>query len=274
MLDYNKVLQQLVYEIDDVFKNEVSDYKGRVVNAQHVKNYLFSSYYRIQEIVQHTYSKVDPNKKILDIGIGYGFYDIILKDNFYLNITGMEIKSNMPAYCRLTQLHNIEIISEELSKKPTSIPDNSFDFVILSEVIEHLRISPFRALLEIKRILKPQGFLLLTTPNIARLPNVLKLLSGTNIIETFPNDDNDIVHITDEMSHIREYTMQELKILIEQAGYEIIKAEYSLSSDRINPAQTLSFKRTLFQCSLLFVLKFTPHLRSQILILAQNKKAE
>lgn len=269
MLRIGSTLQQIVREIDEVFDKEVRDYRGKVVNAEHVTNYLFTSYYRIQEIVEHI-SKIGPGKMILDIGIGYGFYDIILKKDFGLDVIGMEIERNIPAYCLLPKLHNIQVIPGELSKKPSSIPDNSFDVVILAEVIEHLRISPLRALLEIKRLLKPEGLLILTTPNIARLSNVLTLLAGRNIVEMLPDDDTEISHITDRMTHIREYTMHELKMLIERAGYEIIRAKYSLSSNRIPPGQNLNWKQKSMRIMLMPVLKIVLTLRSSIVILAQK----
>ena len=95
--------------------------------------------------------------------------------------------------------------------------DDSLDTVILAEVLEHLRISPMTALREIHRILKPGGHLILTTPNIARLANLAYLLLGRNIVEPFPEDDSDLEHITDKVSHIREYTMHELKQLVGRA---------------------------------------------------------
>ncbi len=43
------------------------------------------------------------------------------------------------------------------------IPDNHFDFVLCTEVLEHT-LNPFYAVAEIHRILKPGGFLFLSTP--------------------------------------------------------------------------------------------------------------
>ena len=45
--------------------------------------------------------------------------------------------------------------------------DSSFDVVLLCEVIEHLIEDPVRVLREVRRVLKPNGTLILTTPNVA-----------------------------------------------------------------------------------------------------------
>ena len=51
--------------------------------------------------------------------------------------------------------------------------DGSFDVVIFGEIIEHLLNDPCKVLREIKRFLKPNGSLILTTPNVARLKKYL-----------------------------------------------------------------------------------------------------
>jgi SAM-dependent methyltransferase len=57
-------------------------------------------------------------------------------------------------------------------------PDESFDLVVLTEVIEHLE-NHRAALGEVARVLRPGGHLILTTPNIMRLDSRLGfMLSG------------------------------------------------------------------------------------------------
>ena len=60
-----------------------------------------------------------------------------------------------------SQLFNIEM-------EQFPYDDDSFDVVLFCEIIEHLTADPIASLREIKRVLRPDGVLVLTTPNAAR----------------------------------------------------------------------------------------------------------
>lgn len=62
-------------------------------------------------------------------------------------------------------------------EKPFKVKSNFFDLCIALEIIEHLFDTDF-FLQEIHRVLRPGGFLILSTPNLASLPNRFKLLLG------------------------------------------------------------------------------------------------
>jgi SAM-dependent methyltransferase len=60
---------------------------------------------------------------------------------------------------------------------PLPFNDQSFDFIFVGDVIEHL-FSPDHLLQEIGRLLRPGGYAVLTTPNLASWRNRLVLLFG------------------------------------------------------------------------------------------------
>ncbi len=64
-------------------------------------------------------------------------------------------------------------------------PDDSFDVVLFCEMLEHMLMDPMHTLREIHRVLKPGGALVLTTPNVARIENVLRLLHGANMYDPY-----------------------------------------------------------------------------------------
>ncbi len=100
-------------------------------------------------------------------------------------------------------------------------PNHSFDVVLFCEVIEHLTKDPMQALLNAKKALKQNGHLILTTPNVARLENVSKLMAGANIYDPYSG------HGT-YGRHNREYNKRELYLLLTHLGFDI---EIMFSSD-------------------------------------------
>lgn len=92
--------------------------------------------------------------------------------------------------------------------------DNSFDVVLFCEIIEHLLFDPVHALAEIRRVLKPGGDLIVTTPNVVRLENVRKIIAGENVYD--PYSDHGPYG-----RHNREYTQQDLFSLLSCNGFTV-----------------------------------------------------
>jgi SAM-dependent methyltransferase len=92
--------------------------------------------------------------------------------------------------------------------------DNSFDVVLFCEIIEHLLSDPVHALLEIRRVLKPGGILVLTTPNVSRLDNVRKVIAGENIYDPYSG-------YGPYGRHNREYTPRDLVSLLSANGFNV-----------------------------------------------------
>ncbi len=122
----------------------------------------------------------------------------------------------------------IKICNIETDKFP--FDDNFFDFVLCTEVLEHLPQSPVWAINEMHRVLKPQGKLLLTTPNIARSINRAKLLLGKSV--TYPLHqvlDNEGLGSNIYHRHNREYTLNEVTTLMRHTNFSVERAAHFVS---------------------------------------------
>jgi SAM-dependent methyltransferase len=102
-------------------------------------------------------------------------------------------------------------VNIEIAKLPYA--DASFDYMVFCEVLEHLTNDPMRALMELKRVLKPGGHMILTTPNAARLENVVAFIEGRNIYDQYSA-------YGPYGRHNREYTRTELHKLMTACGFE------------------------------------------------------
>ncbi|WP_327404309.1 class I SAM-dependent methyltransferase [Streptomyces sp. NBC_01288] len=98
----------------------------------------------------------------------------------------------------------------------------SADAVLFSEVIEHL-VDPDTALAEIRRVLRPGGHLMLSTPNLAAWYNRALLLAGVQPV--FSEVSLRAIHGRpgkEVVGHLRLYTPRALREFVTAAGFEVV----------------------------------------------------
>jgi 2-polyprenyl-3-methyl-5-hydroxy-6-metoxy-1,4-benzoquinol methylase len=78
-------------------------------------------------------------------------------------------------------------------------------------------MNPLHCLREINRCLKPNGILITTTPNVARLGNVFAIIDGASIYDPYSG-------FGPYGRHNREYSLTELNKLLEFAGFKSTKS--------------------------------------------------
>jgi glycosyltransferase involved in cell wall biosynthesis/SAM-dependent methyltransferase len=103
-------------------------------------------------------------------------------------------------------------------------PPEHFSTVLCCELLEHLPSDPMHMMGEINRILKPDGHLVLTTPNIASLRALAGILQGFHPM-LFPAYIRPKESGEADARHAREYTAPEIKALLEDSGFEVTLLE-------------------------------------------------
>lgn len=162
----------------------------------------------------------EETRRGLDIGICYGLIDVVLADEFGVQIEGSELPFNINAYCAIPLNRGLRVTPWDLTFPPP-FERETFSFVVLMEVLEHLKLPPRRTISRISSLIEPGGRLILTTPNIARQGNIEALQRGRNIVETYREDLPEGVDVTDYVAHIREYTISEVVEHVEHAGLTV-----------------------------------------------------
>jgi glycosyltransferase involved in cell wall biosynthesis/SAM-dependent methyltransferase len=102
--------------------------------------------------------------------------------------------------------------------------DGYFSTVLCCELIEHLFEDPMHLMSEVNRILKPGGYLVLTTPNIVSLRAIAGLLQGYQP-GLFPSYIRPRAGGEVDARHNREYTPREIQDLLENSGFEVTLLE-------------------------------------------------
>jgi len=112
----------------------------------------------------------------------------------------------------LVEVANVNIEDERLP-----FAKNEFDLVLSFEVFEHMSKDPMYSIMEINRVLKPNGKLILTTPNITSYIGLERMMSGNP-----PYLFSDFMMSRSTNRHNKEWGALELKLFIENAGFKVI----------------------------------------------------
>ena len=119
----------------------------------------------------------------------------------------------------------ISMALADVESEPFPFPDESFDVVLASEIIEHLHYNPYRLLRESFRVLKPGGRILITTPNINRLENLIRMIRGRTIHSEISGRFYESFSSILSARHIREYSASDLAYMLEGQNKEMYRFE-------------------------------------------------
>lgn len=119
---------------------------------------------------------------LLDIGCADGEITAALKTALGAkDVYGIEI---IPKYAEAAMQRGIKVFDVDVDFSDIPLQSSSCEAVFCGEIIEHL-INVEHLLDEIHRVLKPGGFCILTTPNLACWYNRLALLAGFQTYATW-----------------------------------------------------------------------------------------
>lgn len=166
---------------------------------------------RPSEIFDTASSALKGANRILDVGCGDGHFALHVKDKFD-KIYGAEIAKEA-ALVAQTQSVFASVMDLNLS---LSFKDNTFDTVTCLDVIEHL-LDPASLTAEMYRVLRPDGQLVLTTPNIRNFRNLYTLIFKG----IFPHTSSDT--FVWGGGHLHFFTREDIKNILKKAGFKRIE---------------------------------------------------
>jgi SAM-dependent methyltransferase len=197
----------------------------------------------VQEVQLIADASPDRTAAVIDVGGGLGINLLVLRalgwsgtlvlvDRLTEYTAGNRMGESSRA---LELLRTADVTTNQLDIWPEcSLPyaDGSFDVATTFDVIEHLPGHPLRQLIEMRRVLAPQGHCIVGAPNATSLMKRLHLARGSHPYMPFEEWLSD-----DYIFHYREYTKGEYCALMERAGYRVVES-------RMSDAVTMSRART------------------------------
>lgn len=157
-------------------------------------------------------NEIKKNDIVLDLGCGNGMHSIkIAKTCKEIIAIDSDIRQlEIGEYLSKEQnINNIKFIQNNLENK-LPFNNNYFDKILCLDVLEHL-YNREMCLLEIKRVLKPNGIVFISVPNKNTSWKKLQRKMGLNY---FSDPDHKI-----------EYSLQEIQQQLTNMGFKIVKLE-------------------------------------------------
>ena len=160
-----------------------------------------------------TYQLAAGGQSLLDIGCGEGELIQLLKGKYQeiwgIDIAGPRIERVQKEFVDEPNIH----VTTADANEHLNFDDASFDTIIAIAILEHV-FDPYHFVRECHRLLKKDGQLIAQVPNVAFLPNRVKMLTGR-----LPVTSGEIGW---DGGHLHYFTRTALKDLCSKQGFKVV----------------------------------------------------
>jgi len=201
-----------------------------------------------------------PTDRTLDVGIFPGYFTLSLLHMGY-DVQGVDLDPDRMLEAAAEP--RLRLKRCNIDGEPLPYPDGSFDVVLFSAVLEHLRINPLQTMREFHRVLAPGGRIFVQTPNLGYWLCRARVLLGRG----FDESPTIVYRRFEELGHpghIRVYQMSELLELVRYVGFSVQHRGWSHFRRRL-PRRPRAVLDALFG--------IVPSMRRQLVVTAVKRDA-
>jgi SAM-dependent methyltransferase len=202
----------LKFAVDELVRQQTEQWYEEYLRDKAPADYKAPKYPRydlFMKLICHESKK----SKILDIGCGIGDVLHKLRESGYENLVGYDFSELAAVFARK---RGFEVIVGDISDVDSlSSLGNDYDLIIMGDILEHI-FAPRRTLLNVRKLLKTNGKLLLSVPNAGWFMNGIllsffpKYMSLSNSIGVW--------------THVNQYTFWLIERQLESCGFFIEKS--------------------------------------------------
>lgn len=167
----------------------------------------------INGAIKWVYDRVEDGKILLDFGCSTGYFGAAIKQKG-LRVYGAEISNDrFEAEKVLDGVYSFDLDQTW----PDNVYERKYDYVLFGDVLEHTK-DPTQVLKKTLKLLKKDGKIFVSIPNIAHMSVRLELLEGKFIYEPMGILDN---------THLQYFTLETFKEVARNAGLEAELVDYT-----------------------------------------------
>lgn len=207
-----KSVEEKMYNIKDIYEN--SDIYKEASSER--RDYIKFSYNRFSFIIEQIKkSGIKFTSPVLDVASGECvFYPIV---NKYLTNLLPYYATNYDHYKSLNVDGDEIPVSHFLCEEGTiEHTDDFFSTIFFFDVIEHLIKDPIKPFVEMNRVLRKNGYLIISTPNASSFFKIFSIMRG----EASASSNSITKNINDR--HNREFTVDEICKISKITGFEVV----------------------------------------------------
>ena len=160
---------------------------------------------------------VKPGTVVLECGCAYGMMTRYMKEVLGCRVVILELEQEAFQAAR-EYADGGYCVDLETNHWMESIPDNTFDYIIYADVLEHLR-DPESVLRKMRRLLKEDGSVLISVPNVAHGDIIMNLLCDQFTYTSLGLLDN---------THIHLFARKNLYDMVQAAGYYMAEEDCTM----------------------------------------------
>ncbi len=214
------------FPLSEDSKQYLRSFQGIFPDSSQAEQYLFDSWERMQLVLRWLQQLAERGvKSVLELGANPYYLTLLMRKYFdfdlqLANFFGDSSKNGQAMQTAESGSERHEFPYHHFNLEVDRYPyeDAIFDCVIFCEILEHLLLNPDFAISEQRRILRPGGYLILTTPNSARLANLVRLIRGKNVADGY--SPHGIYG-----RHNREFTFPEVVDLLKRHSFDIMESQ-------------------------------------------------
>jgi 2-polyprenyl-3-methyl-5-hydroxy-6-metoxy-1,4-benzoquinol methylase len=172
--------------------------------------------------------------RILDIGSHWLHHAVLYAmDGF--SVTGADIcyHEEIPVVKGISQEHNIKLIYYKDLSNPhelEALPENAFDVILFTEILEHITFNPVAMWKSLYRLLSPGGRIVITTPNYFNHSNgrILKDIKNCLSLRSAGLSIREIIEVNTFGHHWRIYSARDIMeyFSILSSDFKVSRVEY------------------------------------------------
>jgi 2-polyprenyl-3-methyl-5-hydroxy-6-metoxy-1,4-benzoquinol methylase len=188
------------------------DYQFKAIQS---KNFLQSNWHKHKLLVINKFLKFNKHMAVLDLGTGSGNFEIhtYKKVNKIIGVDYNDLALDfLGNFLRKNKIKNVTLIQSDI-RKINSLNLPRVDYIILTDVIEHLKFDDVRKLVQnTAQHLKPQGLVCVITPNYYSPWSLMEFLFDHALTFLLPK--------FGKCQHLSKFNPKKLKQVFEENGFK------------------------------------------------------